>query len=114
MLPKINRLKKRRDFERVFKKGRSAKEDFLILKTSPNGLEISRFGFVAGLKVSKKATVRNKIKRQLSEVIKNNLAQIKKGMDVVMIVLKNIEAKKFKEIKTNTEKLLMRSGLLKR
>lgn len=39
MLPEVNRLKKEKDFERVFKKGRGYKEDFLYLKIVKNNLK---------------------------------------------------------------------------
>ena len=42
MLPKINRLKKQKDFERVYKKGKGYKEDFLFLKIVENGKKLTR------------------------------------------------------------------------
>ena len=46
MLPKINRLTKKRDFQAVFQEGRSVKDDFLIFKISKSHLKKSRFGFI--------------------------------------------------------------------
>ena len=54
MLQKINRLKKKNDFEAVFKKGKSFKNSFLVLKTAPNKLEESRFGLVVSQKYQRK------------------------------------------------------------
>ena len=86
MLSKSNRLQKKKDFDVVFKKGRGIKEDFLFLKIINNNLKDSRFGFIIPNKVLKKATQRNRIKRKLREWIKNNIIQIQKGQDIVLMV----------------------------
>ena len=88
MLPKINRLRKTKDFEGVFKskKGYFFSKEKILIKVKKNNLENSRFGFVVGRKVSKKATERNLIKRKLREAVRKNLPKIKKGIDVVIVV----------------------------
>ncbi|OGZ20456.1 MAG: ribonuclease P protein component [Candidatus Nealsonbacteria bacterium RIFCSPHIGHO2_01_FULL_43_31] len=85
MLPKINRLKKKKDFEHVLKQGRGLKDGFLSLKFAQNGRDSTRFGFVVGRKVSSKAVIRNKIKRRLRELARVRLGEIKKGFDVVVV-----------------------------
>ena len=99
MLQKANRLKKKNDFEAVFKKGRSFKNSFLVLKTAPNKLKETRFGLVVSQKISKKAVVRNKVRRRLSEAIRMEINGIKKGRDMVLIALPGIENKSLLEIK---------------
>ena len=59
MLAKINRIKKKKDFEVIFKNSKSLKNNLFILKVAKNNLGLNRFGFVVSLKISKKATVRN-------------------------------------------------------
>lgn len=113
MLPTKNRLKKRKDFDSVFKKGRGFKEDFLVLKKNKNNLNQSRFGFIVGKRVSKKATVRNKIKRGLSGLIQEKLAKIKKGFDIVLIVQPGLENKNFEEMERIIDKLLQGAKLIK-
>jgi len=97
-LPKINRLTKKKDFELVFKKGESIKNDFLIFKILKNHLKESRFGFVVSKKVSNKATIRNKVKRRLRDVISGKLKEIGKSVDLIIITLPGIEKKEFSEI----------------
>ena len=87
MLPKANRLKKKKDFEKVFKQGKGFEEDFLYLKVFKNNLELTRFGFVVSKKFSPKAIERNKIRRRLGELIKVKLPKIKKGIDGIIIVM---------------------------
>lgn len=116
MLPKKSRLKKRKDFEEVFKKGKSWKEAFLLLKILPNKLKISRFGFIIGKKYSKKAVLRNKIKRRLREVVREELPKIKEGLDGVIIVLSeaNKEKESFEELKKIINKLFKKAKIYKK
>ena len=99
MLPKENRIKKRKDFDEIFKKGKIFRSDSLIFKFKKNNLKKSRFGFVVSLKVSKSAVVRNKIRRRMSEIIGQNMDSIKNGTDLVIIALPGFEKKGFLETK---------------
>ena len=91
MLPGINRLKKKKDFEYVFKQGRGLKEGFLSLKFVKNGRDSTRFGFVVGQKVSHKAVVRNRVKRRLRDLARARLEDVKKGFDVAVVTGKGAE-----------------------
>ncbi len=93
MLPKKNRLKKNKDFERIFKIGKGYRENFLFLKIAENNLKTSRFGFVVSKKFSKKAFIRNKIKRRLRELVKLKLPEIRKGIDGVILVIPGLKNK---------------------
>jgi len=106
MLQKINRLTKKKDFESIFKSGKGKKEKFLILRFKKNDLPESRFAFVVSLKVSKKAVIRNKIRRRLSEAVRLDLDKIKKGHDFVFVALPGIENQSYEEIKKNVLKCL--------
>jgi len=85
MLAKENRLKKEKDFERVFKSGRGYKKGFLYIKLVPNGLKSNRYGIAVGKNLSKKAVDRNKIKRRLRRIISQT--PLVQGFDVVLVVL---------------------------
>lgn len=113
MLPKANRLKKKKDFERVFKNGEGSKEDFLFLKVVRNNLKVSRFGFVVGQKISKKAILRNKIKKRLKELVKSKLSKTKTGFDGVLIAVKGLETKDFWEMEEIMNKLFKKAKLFK-
>lgn len=121
MLPKLNRLKRKKDIERVFKNGKGFKEDFLILKVAKNDLKIWRFVFVVPQKVSKKATLRNKIRRRLSELVRLKIKKIKKGcqpattnpgLDIVIMALPGLEEKDFWEIEEVINKLFKKANLI--
>lgn len=98
MLPKENRLKKKKDFEKLFKDGMSFQEKFLVLKINKNNLSNNRFGFIVSKKISKKAVVRNKIKRRLREIVKKGINDYRKGFDIAVIALPGVELKTFEEM----------------
>ena len=112
MLSKENRLKKKKDFEKLFKEGKSFKEKFLVLKINKNNLSNNRFGFIVSKKISKKAVVRNKIKRQLREIIRKEIKNYQKGFDVAVIALPDIVLKDFKEITQALESVLKKIKIL--
>jgi len=105
MIPKTNRLAKKKDFQKVFKKGRLAAGKFLWLKCQKNDKDGGRAGFVVGLKVSKKATERNKIKRRLRSAFRRFLGKMS-GYNVVIGAKPEIKGKKFLEIVRELENLL--------
>lgn len=109
MLHRKNRLKKTKDFENAWRTGKIAREGFLLLKKAKNNLTETRFGFAVGLKVSKKAVVRNKIKRQLREAIRTNLKSIKPGFDIIISAIPGID---LNEINQTVNKLLKKSELI--
>ena len=106
MLPLKNRLKNKKDFDAVFKKGKKAEGAFLFLKAIKNNLNESRFGFVVSQKVNKKAVARNRIKRKLREIAKTERIVVKEPRDIVVLVKKDISQKKIQEIKPELVRLL--------
>ena len=113
MLSQKYRLTRKKDFEKIFKKGKKLKEDFLILAIAKNNLNRARFGFIVSQKVSKKAAIRNKIKRRLREITQTKLNKIQKGIDIVFVALPGLEKKDFWEIKKITNKLFQKTKCLK-
>lgn len=113
MLSPQNRLKNKKEFEEVFKKGKGFERDFLFLKIKKSNSKKSKFGFVISRKINKKAVARNKIKRRLRGIIKGEISKIEPGVDAVLIVKKDIEKKDFLEIKKTTIRLLKEAGILK-
>ena len=85
-LPVKNRLNNKRDFETVFKEGKTGKGSFLFIRIAPNNRPVSRFGFVVPAKAAKKAVLRNKIRRDLSELIRLNMGKISGGYDIIVII----------------------------
>ena len=112
MLPKLNRITKKKDFERIFKKSKSFKNNLFILKIMENCLELNRFGFIVSQKVSKKATIRNKVRRRLIESVKSETDKMRPGTDLVFIALHGIEKKEFSDIKKVLHDMLVKAKLI--
>ena len=113
MTPRANRLRKKKDIDRVFTAGRNFREDRLVLKTADNGLKTVRFCFIVSHKVSKNAVGRNKIKRRLREIARSFLPRIADGRDIVMIASPGLAERDFWEIKACLGKLFTRAKLFK-
>jgi ribonuclease P protein component len=83
---RANRLSRSRDFDAVYRHGRSVSTRFLVLYWFPQEEAGSpRFGFSVPRSVGG-AVERNKIKRQLREVWHERLERVPAGNDYVLIV----------------------------
>jgi ribonuclease P protein component len=81
-----NRLSRSRDFDAVYRHGRSVSSRFLVLYWFPQEEAAApRFGFSVPRSVGG-AVERNKIKRQLREVWRARLDRVPAGHDYVLIV----------------------------
>jgi len=101
----------------VLKKGkRSSFPPFnlVVLKPRASSLEprASCFAFVVSSKISKKAVVRNRTKRLLSESVRLLMPQIKKGCDVMFFAKKPFLEEKLQDILPQVEKALKKVGIL--
>ncbi len=111
MLSAENRLTKKKDFERVLKQGKGLKQDSLLFKTDKNELKAIRFGFIVSKKVSKKAVIRNLVKRRLRGIVRGRLSIMRKGIDGVLIALPGIEEKDYGEIEEGVDKLFEKAEI---
>lgn len=93
----MGKLTKNKEFDLVFKKGRSSYDKILGIKMIENEADKVRVGIIVSGKVSKKAVDRNKIRRRLKEIFRLRLDEIQPA-DYVIIVLPEIKNKKFQEI----------------
>ncbi len=112
MLEKKNRICKNKEFDRVFT-GQSFYAKVLGIKSVDNKLNETRFGILVGLKVSKKAVVRNKLKRQIRAIISQELPLIKSGKDLVIITMVPILSLEFEDIKETLKMGLKKLNLYK-
>lgn len=112
MLSQLNRLKTDRDFQRIFKSGRFVSGSFLTLKFSLNKLPASRFAFVVGVKVSKRAVKRNLLRRRMREIVRKRLPDIKTGFDAVLMAKPEALKLDFPQLESEVRRTLIKSGLL--
>ena len=99
MLPKKYRVTKDKEYKNIFQNGVSVFSGFIILRAAENDLGFDRFGFIASLKVSKKAYQRAKIKRWLRESARKILRkETNQGFDIAVIAKKGAFETSFKEM----------------
>ena len=114
MLPVKYRLAKRKDIERVMKRGRSFFVKDIGIRIAKNNLDNSRITVVTSLKVSKKAVDRNRLKRQIREIIRLEIIpKIKPGFDGVINTRKGLLNLSHRELGKLAVNLFKKSRLIK-
>ncbi|MCK5577434.1 MAG: ribonuclease P protein component [Dehalococcoidales bacterium] len=93
----------------VHSRGRSYPGNMVVLRVLPNGLELSRYGFVVSRRVGK-AVVRNKVKRLFREILRQ--APLKPGRDIVIIARPRAAGAGFADLEKLILSLLSRAQLL--
>jgi ribonuclease P protein component len=106
VLKKINRISKRSEFLEVKNKGELwGSLLFGVVKLNKGDDQI-KFGFVVSKKISKRAVDRNKIKRKLSEVLKNKIDDFGLGTRVVFLAKKKLLEATIEEISKEINRCL--------
>ncbi len=106
MLPKLNRLPAR-DIKLILNHGQDKRGKFLAARILIKpGQKISRMVVVVPVKIEKRATKRNLIRRRLSEIIRTNPQLLKLSADIVILVRQEAIKSQFSELKQEINKLL--------
>lgn len=113
MLPKENRLTKK-EFSFVIKKGLGFKNGPFLLKTVKNNENRLKISASVGVKVSHKATERNRLRRQIQAVLTTTNLDMKKSISGVILMLYRPNAEpSSSEIEKNIKELLKKAGISK-
>lgn len=135
MLAKPNRLRKRQEFTAVHKQGLRRNSAHLTLKarlrrppqpvssrppqpaissSDPAGSDLLpvRFGISISQKVSKRSTVRNRMKRQLRAACRQLLPRLLGGWDLVIVVRPGLPPCDYHQFLQELEQLLVAAELL--
>ena len=110
--PEILRYK--RDFDRLYKRGRSTGDKYVVVFHISNGLDYSRKAFLASKKVGG-AVARNRARRLMKEGFRRVENEILEGKDVLFIARKGaVEAGVgCREVEKSIRRALSKSGLLR-
>lgn len=84
-MKKALRLTKNLEFINIYKSGRRVSSLFFVMYIKKNDLGYSRLGVSVSKKVGK-SVIRNKIKRQIKEIVRQNYDFINSGWDIVFSV----------------------------
>jgi len=113
MLPRKNRLPLRTELKRLKRDGKIIQDKYFSLLLNQPSIttniqlnQPSRFAFVVSKKIDKRATRRNRIKRLISEAIRQLLPETKTGTEGIFYVKKAIIDKNLEEIKNEVKNSL--------
>jgi len=84
MLPAVNRLRLRRDFKRVYTRGRSVAAPCFALHWRKGAAGKKRVGFSVSKKLGK-AVQRNRVKRRCRAAARELLNEIPTGYDLIFV-----------------------------
>jgi ribonuclease P protein component len=102
-------LRKNSEFTTVYTQGRTWAGALIVLKALPNDLEWNRYGIVAGKRVGK-AVVRNRVKRQLREVVRST--PTRQGWDIVLIARARAASASYSELDVAVNRVLRRADIV--
>ena len=108
-----HKLTKKKEIEKVYEDGVSSYNVLTGVKAIKNNLKKNRFGIIISTKISKKATDRNRIKRQIREILKKEEKKIKSSNDCVIITRPGILKKNYNEIESSIQKNFKKLKLYK-
>ncbi|GIQ70034.1 ribonuclease P protein component [Xylanibacillus composti] len=106
------RLTNRRDFQTVYRWGKSAANSQFVVyyRRNPN-TERFRLGISASKKLGN-AVVRNRLRRQIKEIVRLHVDQIQPQHDVIIIARKPSTAQDYWQMEKSLLHVLKRAGLL--
>ncbi|MEK7139038.1 MAG: ribonuclease P protein component [Patescibacteria group bacterium] len=107
-LPRKNRITSKKEIDHVFKRGKVIRGDFLSLRFVSNQLDYSRFAFIIPSKFISLAVDRNRIKRLLSEKVREVGTIASDSRDIVVVVSKKVKRNEFNDLTKEMVKHLSR------
>lgn len=103
------RLRKERDIVRVYQKGRGVLSDQLGIKIVPNPQRQTRTAIVVSKKVDKRAVVRNRNRRRVAGILRQQGETYLAGCDIVVTVRHDLSGLSHAELTRLVSELLKRS-----
>lgn len=117
-LPSKHRLKRRLIFQSVYQQGIRRSSRYFIIRALPvaeSGFRDSVFtqiGISVSRKVSKKAVVRNQIKRHIRSAFRSLLPQISTPWLIVVVVKPEVKECNYEHFLRELEKLLIKANII--
>ncbi len=107
VLPAAQRIRRRPEFERVYKQGARVHGRLMTLFVMPNGRTVPRLGVAATRKIGS-AVDRNRAKRLAREVFRRR--KVATGLDVVVVPRREMLDAPFTSVESDYYSTLERSG----
>ena len=109
-MKKINILKESKDFERIIKNNKSHKSKLFFIYLERKNEDNYHFGISVGKKIGN-AVKRNKVKRQIKEILSKNIYQ--NNFNCIIIVRREIINYNFQDIKQELENEIKKLKIIK-
>ena len=100
MIPNKLRLVKSRIVHLLFKGGK-IKKDCLVVKYLPSADNSNHFCVIVSAKIAKTAVARNRLRRQIYEIIRIANPTLEKKYNIAIIAQKNTPDTDFKQLREN-------------
>ena len=103
------RLRRRRDFTKVFSDGVRLNARGVTIIVRPNGLAHPRLGLVVARRVLPRAVNRHRLKRLVRESFRHNIEPLR-GLDIVMIAKRGVEKMQSRAVGEHLARLWARAA----
>jgi len=103
-------LRYKRDFERLYKRGKSCGDKYVVVFHIANGLPYCRKAFLASKKVGG-AVERNRARRLMKESFRRLESECKSGKDILFIARRSITESRCDEVEASMRRAIEKSGL---
>lgn len=107
-MKKINIVKKNEEFKKILDKRQTIGNKYIVIYYNENNIYRNRYGISVSKKIGK-AVIRNKIKRQIKNIIDKHENLFKNNQDYIIIVKKNFLDLNFSEKEKSIIELLKKS-----
>ncbi|WP_147585232.1 ribonuclease P protein component [uncultured Eubacterium sp.] len=104
-------LKKNRDFQNVYRNGKSKANKYLVMYVLENQLDSNRLGISVSKKVGN-SVIRHHLTRLIRESYRLNKEMFNSGLDIVVIARESAKDRKYKEIESALLHLGKINGIL--
>jgi ribonuclease P protein component len=112
MLPRKQRLTKDKDVTRVLRKGRAVFTNLIKVRAAEGQYKSSRATVIVGLKVNKRSTKRNLIKRRLRASLQKFFPDFKAVVDLVVVAEPESVGRSQKDLSAALEYCLKKLGVI--
>ena len=112
MLKRINRLKKRYQFNYVYKSGEHFSGEHIVLYVVSSKTKNIKVGLAVTRKIGH-AVVRNRVRRRLREIVKKQVPNLKQNYNIIVVARENVINASFEKLTNEFIKLIKKANLIK-
>lgn len=114
MLLKQNRLRHKKDFEKLFEKGKKfgSKEVVLAVLNNEDRNTESKLGVIISKKQEKSAVKRNRARRQARAILREMIPSIPKGKDIAVVIKASFLKLDSENQRLAIQKIFQKAGIL--